>query len=66
MDADPVDITKIHLSSPPCYKKTDSVATRLAYGTALIKLASKNARVIALDGDTKNSTYSEKIKTVSY
>ncbi|XP_073993859.1 transketolase-like protein 2 isoform X2 [Rhodnius prolixus] len=65
MDADPVDITKIHLSSPPCYKKTDSVATRLAYGTALIKLASKNARVIALDGDTKNSTYSEKIKTVN-
>ena len=37
----------------------------LAYGTALFKLAQNNSRVIGLDGDTKNSTYSEKIKNVS-
>jgi transketolase len=57
-----VDISKITLASPPGYKLGESVATRLAYGTALAKLAVNNARVIALDGDTKNSTYSEKLK----
>lgn len=34
------------------------MATRQAYGTALSKLAQNNSRVIALDGDTKNSTFS--------
>lgn len=50
------------MASPPGYKLGESVATRLAYGTALAKLAVNNPRVIALDGDTKNSTYSEKLK----
>jgi len=39
----------------------DSVATREAYGDALAKLAGKNDRIVALDGDTKNSTFSEKV-----
>jgi transketolase len=39
----------------------ESVATREAYGDALVKLVEKNDRIIALDGDTKNSTYSEKL-----
>lgn len=64
-DAPVVDITNIRLSSPPAYKMGDMIATRLAYGTALFKLAQNNSRVIGLDGDTKNSTYSEKIKNVS-
>ena len=38
------------------------MATRLAYGTALAKIAMNNDRVIALDGDTKNSTYSDKLR----
>ncbi|KAE9412471.1 hypothetical protein Angca_008729, partial [Angiostrongylus cantonensis] len=37
------------------------VATRAAYGTALAKLGDVNPRVIGLDGDTKNSTFSEKL-----
>ena len=37
------------------------VATRAAYGTALAKLGAANPRVIGLDGDTKNSTFSEKL-----
>lgn len=61
-DAPEVNIKNIKLSAPPNYKKTDKVATRLAYGTALAKIAADNDRVIALDGDTKNSTYSEKLK----
>lgn len=64
-DAPDVDITNVQLSTPPAYKKGELVATRLAYGTALFKLAQNNSRVIGLDGDTKNSTYSEKIKKVS-
>ncbi len=39
----------------------ESVATREAYGDALVKLAEKTDRIVALDGDTKNSTYSEKL-----
>jgi transketolase len=42
-------------------KKGDGVATREAYGDALVKLADHDPRLIALDGDTKNSTYSEKL-----
>lgn len=61
-DVAPVDISNIKLSSPPSYKIGDPIATRVAYGTALVKIAQSNPRVIALDGDMKNSTYSEKLK----
>jgi transketolase len=42
-------------------KTGEAVATREAYGDALVKVADQNSRVIGLDGDTKNSTYSEKL-----
>jgi len=45
----------------PTRKTGDSVATREAYGDALAKLAPLDPRVIVLDGDTKNSTFSEKV-----
>jgi transketolase len=45
--------------SAPDYKPDDKVATRTAYGTALAKLGTVNPRVVALDGDTKNSTFAE-------
>ncbi|KAK2189172.1 hypothetical protein NP493_114g06072 [Ridgeia piscesae] len=61
-DVSPVDITNIRLSEPPSYEKGQMVATRLAYGTALVKIGKNNSRVIALDGDTKNSTFSQKFK----
>lgn len=63
-DAPLVDIGNVKLASPPSYNLGEQVATRFAYGTALAKLAKNNSRVIALDGDTKNSTYAEKIKTI--
>ena len=31
----------------------------MAYGTALAKLGTVDSRVVALDGDTKNSTFAE-------
>jgi transketolase len=45
---------------PPRYQPGELIATREAYGTALVKLGAVDPRVVALDGDTKNSTYSEK------
>ena len=33
------------------------MATRNAYGSALAKLGNSSKRIIALDGDTKNSTF---------
>jgi transketolase len=40
----------------------DKVATRVAYGEALVKLGEQSKEVVALDGDVKNSTYSDKFK----
>ncbi len=37
-----------------------SVATRAAYGDALVRLGAADPRVVALDGDVKNSTYAER------
>ncbi|BFZ10767.1 hypothetical protein BsWGS_13806 [Bradybaena similaris] len=54
--------TSVELSQPPSYKLGEAVATRLAYGTALVKIGKTNDRVIAMDGDTKNSTYAQKFK----
>jgi transketolase len=45
-------------------KPGDTSATREAYGDALAKLVELEPRVIALDGDTKNSTFSEKVLKV--
>jgi transketolase len=48
-------------SYPPlAYKLGDMVATREAFGTALLRIGEADPRVVAVDGDTKNSTYSEK------
>ena len=48
--------------APPAYKLGDQVATREAYGTALAKLGEADARVVALDADVKNSTFSDKFE----
>jgi transketolase len=45
---------------PLSYQKGDKVATREAYGQALARLGTVDPRLVALDGDTKNSTFSEK------
>jgi transketolase len=45
---------------PLNYKIGDSVATREAYGSALLRIGESDLRIVAIDGDTKNSTYAEK------
>ena len=44
------------------YQLRDMVATRKAYGEALVKLGAQNPSVVVLDAETKNSTYSEMFK----
>jgi transketolase len=46
----------------PSYKKGDQVATREAWGTALASLGGVDGRVVALDADVKNSTFSERFE----
>lgn len=42
------------------YKLGDAVATREAYGVALARIGEVDPRVVAMDGDTKNSTFADK------
>ncbi|KAL1020522.1 hypothetical protein UPYG_G00001150 [Umbra pygmaea] len=58
-DVAAADLSAISLPSLPNYKIGDKVATRKAYGVALHKLGESSQRVIALDADMKNSTFSE-------
>jgi transketolase len=44
------------------YKKGDSVATREAWGVALAAVGAVDERVVALDADVKNSTFSDKFE----
>jgi transketolase len=55
----PADYSKI---PAPAYKLGDSVATREAWGTALATLGDVDPRVVALDADVKNSTFSERFE----
>ncbi|MGE0359227.1 MAG: transketolase [Vicinamibacterales bacterium] len=48
--------------TPPAYNLGDLVATREAYGTAIAKLGEADPRVVALDADVKNSTFSERFE----
>jgi len=48
--------------APPAYKMGDEVATREAYGAAIAKLGEADPRVVALDADVKNSTFSDKFE----
>ncbi|HMJ92266.1 MAG TPA: transketolase C-terminal domain-containing protein, partial [Candidatus Acidoferrum sp.] len=42
------------------YEKGKTIATREAYGAALARIGEADQSIVAMDGDTKNSTYSDK------
>lgn len=46
----------------PAYKMGELVATREAYGTALAALGGVDNRIVALDADVKNSTFSDRFE----
>jgi transketolase len=43
--------------TPPQYQVGEKVATRKAYGDALVALGARDDRVVALDGEVSNSTF---------
>jgi transketolase len=45
---------------PISYKAGDLIATREAFGNALVRIGEVDQRIVAMDGDTKNSTFSDK------
>ena len=47
------------LPAPPAYEPGSQVATRTAYGRALAALGAADPRVVALDADVGNSTFSQ-------
>ena len=51
---------KILPVAPPAYDSEKSVATREAFGEALVHLGEANPLVVALDADVKNSTFTDK------
>lgn len=46
----------------PAYKLGDKVATREAFGDAVARLGERDRRVVALDADVKNSTFTDKFE----
>jgi transketolase len=48
----------------PGYKAGEQVATREAWGTALASLGAIDRRIVALDADVKNSTFSDRFEKV--
>ncbi|KAL6045404.1 hypothetical protein STEG23_020717, partial [Scotinomys teguina] len=61
-DSPQINIMDINMTSPPVYVADDMVSTQKACGLALTKLGHENDRVIVLDGDTKNSNFSDIFK----
>jgi len=57
----PAPANAVPASYPPInYKLGDKIATREAYGTALARIGEADLRIVAIDGDTKNSTFADK------
>jgi len=48
----------------PAYKLGDLVATREAWGTALAAVGKLDSRIVGLDADVKNSTFSDRFEKV--
>jgi transketolase len=57
----PAPANAVPASYPPIhYTLGDQIATREAYGTALARIGAADLRIVAVDGDTKNSTFADK------
>ena len=57
----PAPANAVPTSYPPIsYNLGDKIATREAYGAALARLGEADLRIVAVDGDTKNSTFADK------
>jgi transketolase len=62
---EPTRLPAPNLAAPAAYPPLNytlgqTVATREAYGTALARMGDTDPRLVAMDGDTKNSTFADK------
>jgi len=55
-------LPRLEPGTAPAAPAYGEVATREAYGDALVRLGTVDPRVIVLDGDVKNSTYAERFR----
>ena len=55
-------VPRLEARSTPTAPAYGEVATREVYGDALVRLGAADPRVLALDGDVKNSTYAERFR----
>ncbi len=58
-DPPPAPAGPPRLPSPPAYERGSRVATRAAWGDALAALGAVDSRIVALDADVGNSTFSQ-------
>jgi transketolase len=61
----PITVVTPKPIAAPAYKLGDLVATREAFGTGLAKLGESDPRIVALDADVKNSTFSDRFEKVA-
>lgn len=61
-DAESLEIPKKSTELKPDYKIDEEIATREIYGKILAELGVTNQNIYALDGDVKNSTFSQDFK----
>jgi transketolase len=59
---EPANLGEKTTYAPPTYELGSKVATREAYGDALVALGKARPNVIALDGEVSNSTFAERFK----
>lgn len=59
---EPANLGETSTFQPPSYEIGVKVATREAYGDALVALGKAKPNVVALDGEVSNSTFSDKFK----
>jgi transketolase len=55
-------IARATVEDRPTAALTGAIATRQAYGDALVRLGAKEPRLIAVDGDVKNSTFADRFR----
>jgi transketolase len=63
-DGNPTKLPEKGTFQPPQYEMGTKVATREAYGDALVALGAANPNVAVMDGEVSNSTFADKFKKV--
>lgn len=61
----PVRTLRPDVYTPPYDPRLDSVSTRQGFGSALAAIGARNKAIVVVDGDVKNSTYTEEFEKLA-